>query len=361
MLKNFITFLFICSVTLLTGQESYYSNVDLNLTGQALKNELATKISVTHTNLLFYTPGVWEASKITDANTANTSEVVLIYGWEDGSDGDITNDRTRDNTLQDTGSGATFVWNREHVFPKSLANPTLVTNIPGPGTDAHHLRPADRSRNTDRWNLPFALGNGTSGRVNSNTAWYPGDEWKGDVARMIMYMYVRYGNQCLPSTVGIGSSTSTGDEMIDLFLTWNAEDPVSDIERTRNTYHEDTNNTNAQGNRNPFIDNPYLATLIWGGDAAEDTWGIYTSLSVKDNEFADFNMYPNPTHGSTLYFTIQNKASVTIYTVLGKSVLTKEVSPSNNKVDISNLATGMYLVKIATEHQFITKKLIKRN
>jgi chitodextrinase len=90
-------------------------------------------------------------------------------------------------------------------------------------------------------------------------------------------MYIRYGEvQCLPTNVGIGSSANTPDAMIDLFLEWNAEDPVSDFERQRNTYH-DSNQTYAQGNRNPFIDNAYLATRIWGGTPAEDYWGIYTS------------------------------------------------------------------------------------
>ena len=120
----------------------------------------------------------------------------------------------------------------------------------------------------------FANGSGNSGDVSGG--WYPGDEWKGDIARMMMYMYIHYGNQCLPTNVGIGSSANTPDAMIDLFLEWNAEDPVSDFERQRNTHHE-SNQTYAQGNRNPFIDNAYLATRIWGGTPAEDYWGIYTS------------------------------------------------------------------------------------
>jgi len=93
-------------------------------------------------------------------------------------------------------------------------------------------------------------------------------------------MYIRYGDQCLPTGVGIGSASDTPDDMIDLFLEWNVEDPVSDFERQRNTYH-DSQQTYAQGNRNPFIDNAYLATRIWGGAAAEDSWGIYTS---NDNQ-----------------------------------------------------------------------------
>jgi endonuclease I/chitodextrinase len=270
------------------SQQSYYNDVDLNLTSLTLKNALAEKITTSHTNILFYSPDVWEASKITDANVTNLNEVILFYGWENGSDADITNDLYRDNTLQDTGSGESFVWNREHVFSQSRAVPSLSTDDPGPGTDAHNLRPADRTRNTSRSNRKFTTGSNNSAIV-TNGGWYPGDEWKGDVARIIMYMYLRYNGDgtkisetsCLPSNIGIGDASSTPDDMIDLFLQWNAEDPVSELEKKRNTYHENTANTYAQGNRNPFIDNPRLATRIWGGPDAEDTWGIY---SITDTE-----------------------------------------------------------------------------
>lgn len=53
------------------SQESYYNDVDLTLTGLALKNALNEKIVNTHTNFLQYTPDVWIASKITDANPEN--------------------------------------------------------------------------------------------------------------------------------------------------------------------------------------------------------------------------------------------------------------------------------------------------
>ena len=211
--------------------------------------------------------------------------------WEDGSDQDITNDISRSKSLQDNGSGTDFVWNREHVFPKSLANPILDTSIPGPATDAHHLRAADRGRNSARNNRKYGRGSGNSnyssldfheGLDGPNTAaWYPGDDWKGDAARMIMYMYMRYGAVCLPTAVGVGSKEFTEDDMIDLFLQWNVEDPVSDIEIARNEYHENTSNYAAQGNRNPFIDNPYLATRIWGGNSADDSWGIYKNSDTQ--------------------------------------------------------------------------------
>jgi len=294
MMKKLLILIFITSISVSFSQEQYYNNVDLTLAGAALKDALAAKIIATHTTTLEYTsggPDVWDATKATDENVANTSEVILYYGWEDGSDQDITNDISRSKSLQDNGSGTDFVWNREHVFPKSLANPILDTSIPGPATDAHHLRAADRGRNSARNNRKYGRGSGNSnyssldfheGLDGPNTAaWYPGDDWKGDAARMIMYMYMRYGAVCLPTAVGVGSKEFTEDDMIDLFLQWNVEDPVSDIEIARNEYHENTSNYAAQGNRNPFIYNPYLATRIWGGNSADDSWGIYKNSDTQ--------------------------------------------------------------------------------
>lgn len=294
MMKKLLILIFIASYSVSFSQETYYNDVDLTLYGTQLKDALAAKIIATHTRVLEYTssgPDVWDATKVTDDYVALSGDVILFYGWENGSDQDISNDISRDNRLQDIGDGDTYVWNREHVFPKSLANPKLDTDIPGPSTDAHHLRAADRTRNSARNNRKYGRGTGTSnystldfheGLDGPNTAaWYPGDDWKGDAARMIMYMYMRYGSVCLPTAVGVGSKEFTQDEMIDLFLQWNVEDPVSDVEKTRNSYHENTSNYAAQGNRNPFIDNPYLATRIWGGNSAEDTWGIYKNSDTQ--------------------------------------------------------------------------------
>ena len=281
MLKRFLSAMLIVLSSYAFSQEAYYNGLDLNLTGVALKNVLATKIINTHTNSLSYSPGIWNASMVTDVNPTNSAEVLLIYGWENGSDGNPNNDRERG--INDTcgGGSCSGLWNREHVFANSLADPDLdASGTSGPPyADAHNLRPCDSPTNSSRGNKKFAVGTGNSGAVTDG--WYPGDEWKGDVARMIMYMYIRYGNQCKPTFVGVGNSASTPDDMIDLFLQWNVDDPVSDFERQRNTYHENTGNTYAQGNRNPFIDNPRLATRIWGGPEAEDIWGIYTSVDSE--------------------------------------------------------------------------------
>ena len=102
MMKKLLLLLFIISFSVSFSQEAYYNDVDKTLTGLALKDELASKIITTHTNPLPYTsgsPDVWDATKATDENKSNTNEVVLFYGWENGSDQDITNDRLRDKNL----------------------------------------------------------------------------------------------------------------------------------------------------------------------------------------------------------------------------------------------------------------------
>lgn len=342
MIKKGLLLIFITSFSISFSQEQYYNDVDLTLYGMQLKEALASKITRTHTNILPYTPGVWEASKITDINPENNSEVILIYGWENGTDQDITNDRTRNKNLQDTGSGESFVWNREHVFSKSLANPVLigVGSSRGPGSDAHNLRPADRTTNSSRNNFKFTTGQGNSGRSSvtysgpqgpETKGWYPGDEWKGDVARMMMYMYLRYGEQCLPTAVGVGSQQFITDDMIDLFLQWNIEDPVSEFEKGRNTFHENTTNTYAQGNRNPFIDNPYLATRIWGGESAEDLWGNYTS-SDTEAPTTPTNVIANNETSSTIdlsWTAATDNIGVTQYRIYIDAVLTAQTTETN--------------------------------
>lgn len=293
-MKHFYLFISISFLQLTAfAQQAYYSDVNLTLTGLNLKDELAVKTINMHTNFLSYA-NVWEACKATDLDPNNSSNVLLVYGWENGSDGDVTNDLSRN---KDSNGGNNGDWNREHVFAKSLGIPALGTA--GPGSDAHHLRSSDVQRNGQRGNLLFADGTGNSG--TSGSGWYPGDatnggtDWRGDVARMVLYMYLRYGNQCLPSNVTIGTTNSVDSNMINLLLDWNAADPVSLLEKNRNTYHENTSNPFAQGNRNPFIDEPYLATIIWGGTPAEDTWGIYTTNDTEAPTTPTNLVVSNPT------------------------------------------------------------------
>ncbi|KFC19052.1 endonuclease [Epilithonimonas lactis] len=230
---------------------SYYSGVNFNKTKNELKNDLATLITSTHTSTISYSAGLASLFKTSDADPQNPSNMLLIYGSQSSG----THQRSRPYTGQ---------WNREHVYAKSKGTPNLGES--GPGSDGHHLRPADNTLNSTRGSLLFDDGTGATAYKTSRGGWYPGDEWKGDVARILMYMYVRYNSRCLPLNITMNPSTYSPD-FPDILLKWNVEDPVSDFERQRNNVV-----SGIQHNRNPFIDNAYLATVIWGGPAAQNTW-----------------------------------------------------------------------------------------
>lgn len=337
---------FFAAASVFAQQQPYYNGIDFNLNGQPLKNELATKITQTHTKNISYNQ-VWTALKVTDLDPQNNSNVVLIYGHPGVTSGTYASTRSKNSN-----GGGSNDWNREHVYAKSLGTPDLGQS--GPGSDAHHLRPADVSWNGTRGNRKFASGSGNSATVGSN--WYPGDEWKGDVARMMMYMYLRYGNRCLPTNVGVGATTSF-DSMIDLFLQWNADDPVSPLEIQRNTYLANASNSAGQGNRNPFIDNPYLATKIWGGPMAEDRWG---TLDSEDFDSVEFGIYPNPASENKVY--IQSSESIDqimIHSIDGK-LIQQIINPQfeSDQFEINNLNSGFYIITVKSNNKSTNKKLI---
>lgn len=330
----------------------YYNSFNWNQTGTALKNALATKITSTHTNQLSYSE-VWNALKIVDLDPTNSANVLLVYGYENGTDTNVTNDRTRS---KNSNGGAVGDWNREHMFAQSLGNPEL--GQAGPGADAQMLRACDVQRNGERGNKLYAAGSGNSATVGAN--WYPGDEWKGDAARIVMYMYLRYGSQCLPTFVSTGSTVATDANMTSLLLQWNAEDPVSQYEDVRNTYLGNSSNSYGQGNRNPFIDNPYLATLIWGGPVAQNRWpNIYLSNEQFDWT-SDIAVFPNPTNDNRISIATQsNIDEIELISVNGQ-LMQKIENPilTDNVYTLENLPKGFYLLKLSSEKESIVKKVI---
>ncbi|WP_290844135.1 endonuclease [Flavobacterium sp.] len=328
----------------------YYNGFNFNLTGTALKNALATLTQNKHTHQLTYAQ-VWDALQLVDRDPSNLSNVFLVYGWENGADSDVTNDRSRDRF---NNGGSNGQWNREHTFAQALGNPALGQE--GPGSDAHHLRASDVQRNNSRGNLKYAAGSGVQSST-VNGGWFPGDEWKGDIARMIMYMYLHYGSQCLPTFVGAGAVAASDANMPQIFLQWNAEDPVSQYEDNRNTYMGSTSNTYAQGNRNPFIDNPYLATVIWGGPVAQNRW---PNLATADYTwYSTVSVYPNPTHDKVNISSDRDLEEIEVISVNGQ-VVRKIEHPVfvDQTFSIDNLPQGFYMIKLSSGNQSLVKKVI---
>ncbi|SFN32264.1 endonuclease [Dokdonella immobilis] len=195
-----------------------------------------------------------------------------------------------------TGSGVTY--NREHTWPNSLGFPSQTGNLGlpnAPYTDTHMLYLSDTQWNADRGNSPygncpvaascgertteanFGFGGGSgvypgnSNWVNNNTF----ETWnhrKGDVARAVMYMAIRYEGGTDPTSgqaepnleltdnrsLIVGSSNYNVPAYMGLLsdlLAWHAADPPDAEELARNDVIQ-----TFQGNRNPFIDHPEWAT-----------------------------------------------------------------------------------------------------
>ncbi|AXK33310.1 ribonuclease [Streptomyces armeniacus] len=225
--------------------DTYYQDA-LGKTGQELKDALNGIISEQTT--LSY-DDVWEALKATDKDPANAGNVVLLYSGESRSG--------------DANGGDQGDWNREHVWAKSHGD---FGTSPGPGTDIHHLRPTDVTVNSIRGNKDFDAGgeevDGAPGNFTDDDSYEPRDEVKGDVARMIFYMAVRYDGESHPD-LELNDEVDNGSEPFmgrsSVLMQWHEADPPDDFEKNRNEVIYDQ----FQHNRNPFVDHPEWAADIW--------------------------------------------------------------------------------------------------
>ena len=225
---------------------SYYQSAE-GKTGTTLKRALHDIID-DHTELSY--ANVWDALRQTDEDPANPNHVILLYTG-------------RSQAKTANGSGADD-WNREHVWAKSHGD--FGTSM-GPGTDLHHLRPTDASVNSTRSNLDFDIGGKEHSEARGNyydaDSWEPRDGVKGDVARMLFYMAVRYEGDNGEVDLELNNQVNNGSNpyfgKLNVLLQWNEQDPVDDFERNRNeVIYQDY-----QHNRNPFIDHPEWASAIW--------------------------------------------------------------------------------------------------
>jgi endonuclease I len=348
-MKVKLLFLLLLPFLCLAQIPAYYATIDFSQTGNNLKNQLTNLITNTHTTFLPYTAtgttDTWDALYQTDLNPNNSSNVLLFYGWDD-TDGDYTNDYSRDKNLSCHTSSCSGLWQREHVFPRSLGTPNLGFELAG--SDAHNLRAIDTDRNGARSNRMFeASTSSVMSFITTSGNWYPGDEWRGDVARIIMYMYVRYPTQCAATSVGAGSTNYSVD-MPNVFLDWNAADPVSQYEINRNNILQ-----NIQGNRNPFIDNPYLATIIWNGPTAPNPWG---SLSTSNQSFSNISIYPTITKDIVhIINPFNHNYQYAVFNTLGQLIKTNNTT---DIIDISSNSKGIYFIILQFENQSKTFKVI---
>lgn len=347
-MKNYLYILFISLSVFALSQTApiYYQNTDLTLEGNDLKLELTELISDTHNYTVSYNE-LWSILQQTDLDPNNSNNVLLIYGWDDNN-ADHVDDYSR-NKFATCGNGnpcTDMTWNREHVYPRSLDGSN--SNNSGPTADPHMLRASDVTMNGRRDSREFAAGSGIASYITSSGDFFPGDNWKGDVARIIMYMYVRYGNQWHPNNVGVGAN-SYHQDMPDIFLQWNAEDPVSEYEMNRNNIVE-----NIQGNRNPFIDNPFLATIIWGGPEAENTWPGTLSITEEVVE-SQIQVYPNPTNDVINISGVDANTEIRLFNLQGQLINTFK-----NVNSIQLPQKGIYILQTKDENTTNHFKVIRK-
>ena len=322
----------------------YYDSLE-GLSGAALKQAVQDIIANPAVVRAHNYGDIIEILKTADQNPKNSNEVWLMY---------VEQSRSK-LEFQDTGIN-TGKWNREHIYPQSRGGytdgtssipdginiwlPTNANDILAGHADAHHLRAEDGAENSLRSNKDYGLTgyNGPSGTLGS---------WKGDVARSVFYMAVRYN--ALSVVNGDIADTTVG-QLGDLasLLTWNTLDPSDDFEMNRNNYIYTW-----QVNRNPFIDYPDLANYIWGAKVGQ-AW--HFNLSTNDFANLKVNLYPNPAKKSITISGLNEAATIEIYSSIGAKVLeTKFTGETKLNVDFPS---GIYFAKINSENKTVIKKII---
>lgn len=268
----------------------------LPLTAQAQAPSLRRTIhnEISNSRLIPYSSNTmtdtWDVISLADADPANPSRVLTIYG----------------NQSVPRMTAGNDIWNREHLWPQSYGT-NDESNCGFPHNDVHHLFASESELNQSRSIHPFDdctdpdcsaknLRDGTDranwmkggflGRweVWANTRTLTGtagsrkvvaaDGRRGDVARALFFMDVRYEGGTNPATgcvepnlvltndrsriVTVSTNISVGYMgMLATLCRWHREDPVDALEIHRNGVI-----ASFQGNRNPFIDRPALASIL---------------------------------------------------------------------------------------------------
>ena len=267
-----------------TNGVDYYNAVDFS-TQAMLRTTLHDAID-DHLRFVYSasTTDTWDILEEADEDPTNSSNILTIY---------------KNSSIAKFGGGS-GPYNREHTWPRTFGFPDQGTS--SAYTDTHHLRLADPTYNSDRGSRIFGtcsaacterttdVNNGTgggSGVYPGNSNWFTGgdgnsgtweawDHRKGDVARSMLYMDIRYegGSHGLTGSaepdlvltddtsliVSSGGNTTGTAYMgrLSVLLQWHAQDPPDDDERRRNEVIY-----SYQGNRNPFVDNPEWAECLF--------------------------------------------------------------------------------------------------
>ncbi|MCT4628705.1 endonuclease [Winogradskyella sp.] len=273
-MKHFYTLLAIVCVAA-TGwtqiPANYYDSAN-GLSGYALKTELRNIISNGHNDqgygALYTGYQTTHSDNIPESGYENDNTVLLFYTENPNGTDPYTYNHGQDQC--GNYNAESVCHNREHLIPQSTFNSASPMQ-----NDIHHVIPSDGFVNGQRGSLPFGIvgsANWTSQngskRGNSNVSGYSGvvfepiDEFKGDIARALLYFAVRYQDNV--DNYNWEMFNGTEDQVfetwaIDMLLDWHYNvDPVDQREIDRNNAAY-----NFQGNANPFVDHPEYVNIIW--------------------------------------------------------------------------------------------------
>ncbi|WP_291128551.1 endonuclease [Flavobacterium sp. UBA7682] len=283
------------------------------------------------------------------------SECEFVYGGGLQDDGTLGNNECER-------------YNREHLVPQSYFGNGVTPMY----SDAHFVIPSDKHVNAQRGDFPFGrvnnatntYSNGSKRGLNLNsgysagftsTVFEPIDEFKGDIARMLLYFVTRYEDQ-LASFYSTSNSLSkvmfdgsTGQSFsptfLNILLTWNQQDPVSqrEIDRNNAIYAR-------QSNRNPYIDNNTYVTTVWGLPLGTSTFESLNAVSL----------YPNPSNNGIVTISTEIALDdIEIITINGQILQQiKRPTLENNTYTIGNLPKGFYFIKLSSNNDSVTKKVL---
>lgn len=252
----------------------YYSKLN-GVLDKDFKQKLHTLLETSHVNKVSYKK-VWEVLESCDEDPEISDNIICIYTGQ-----------SIPKINRSGSANGSIKWNREHLWPKSLG---FNSEGAAAHNDCHHLHASEEKINNYRGNLDFSeVKNPIKTDAYQNkwdsTFFEPSDEVKGDIARSILYMVVRYDgdtcNDCILDLEIVNGSANKNDIInneigrigdLATLLKWHYQDPVDENERRRNDKVY-----SFQGNRNPFIDHEEFVSYL------------YTSLVGKYTDVSEFS------------------------------------------------------------------------
>ena len=288
MKKTIYLLLILC--TPLMAQSPYYYNTIQQLTGESLENALHDIIK--EHNEFSYSSAK-QILKDSDQDPNNNSNIMLVYKGISIPKSDFASNSQAD------------YWNREHVWAKSHGDFQNYGDL-GAYSDAHNLKPCDATVNSSRGYKDFDNGGVQHEEATecnyTNSTWEPRDDSKGDVARIIFYMHTRYSGDTGEPNLNVVDFINTFPNAqmgrLSTLLEWNNQDPVDAFERRRNDVIYGW-----QNNRNPFVDYPHLANLIWANGDLNPIQFVNVDLG---------NAAPNEDNEQTINAEITTNISSTV-------------------------------------------------